>query len=160
MCIGCDPSRGTLPPSAPSPLLQQESPDFSRPTLRGTKFDTMSRRGSVIVVKFFAEYCAPCKRTLPAAEALHQRYPDVEFVGISEDEYTRQAESMVHTYRLTFPVVMDHGNVLAGRFRVAEMPTTFVLDRKGTVRWVGGPGQSEDDLERAVEAIRGRAPAQ
>ncbi len=48
----------------------------------------------------------------------------------------------------------DEGNVLSGRFRVSTMPTTFVADSTGVVRWVGGEGQTEDDLRRAIEAAR------
>jgi hypothetical protein len=44
--------------------------------------------------------------------------------------------------------------VLSGRFRVTEMPATFVVAPDGTVRWVGGAEQSEDALRRAVDAVR------
>jgi hypothetical protein len=50
-------------------------------------------------------------------------------------------------------VVLDRGNVLAGRFRVNEIPVTFVVDAEGTVQWVGGPSHSETDLERAVASF-------
>lgn len=150
--VGCEPKRGaTAPPSAPSPLSDKQSPDFARPTLRGVKFDTEAQRGKIVVVKFFAKYCEPCKRTLPEAERLHRKHNDVAFVGVSEDEYESATRELVAAYGLSFPVVMDRGNVLAGRFRVAEIPVTFIIDREGVVRWVGGPGQSEKDLARALE---------
>jgi hypothetical protein len=47
---------------------------------------------------------------------------------------------------------MDRGNVLAGRFRVRDIPVTFVIDAEGVVRWIGGPEQDERDLERALSA--------
>lgn len=105
------------------------------------------------MVKFFAKYCEPCTRTLPAAEQLHRKHPKVAFVGVSEDEYPSDAEELIASYGLSFPVIYDRGNVLAGRFRVTEMPATFVVDRAGIVRWVGGPGQSEDDLTAALAAV-------
>lgn len=145
----------TVPPSAESPLVQKEVPSFSRRTLTGDKIDTKAMRGQVLVVKFFAEYCEPCKRTLPAAEKLHQKHPNVAFLGISEDEYASQAQGMVDGFGLSFPVVHDKGNVLAGRFRVSEMPVTFVVDAAGIVQWVGGPGQGEDDLAAAIAAYGG-----
>lgn len=143
------------PPSAPSPLAQQSVPDFARPTLAGARVDTEQLRGKVVVIKFFAKYCEPCKRTLPAAQALHRKHPGVAFVGVSEDEYASDAQALVDGYGLTFPVVHDQGNVLAGRFRVSEMPVTFVVDAQGVVQWVGGPGQDEDDLAAAIEAFGG-----
>jgi peroxiredoxin len=130
-------------------------PDFARPTLAGDRIDTEQLRGKVVVIKFFAKYCEPCKRTLPAAQKLHQKHPEVVFVGVSEDEYASDAQALVQSYGLTFPVVHDQGNVLAGRFRVSEMPVTFVVDAQGVVQWVGGPAQDEEDLAAAIEAFAG-----
>ncbi|MCA9709982.1 MAG: CHAT domain-containing protein, partial [Myxococcales bacterium] len=112
-------------------------------------------RGKVVVIKFFAKYCEPCKETLPAAEKLHQQHPEVAFVGISEDEYPSDAQALIDGFGLSFPVVHDQGNVLAGRFRVSEMPVTFVVDAQGVVQWVGGPGQGEKDLAAAISAYGG-----
>lgn len=143
------------PPSAPSPIAQKALPDFARPTLAGTRIDTEALRGQVVVIKFFAKYCAPCMQTLPAAEQLHREHPQVAFVGISEDEYASDAQALVDGFGLSFPVVHDQGNVLAGRFRVREMPVTFVVDGQGIVQWVGGPGQGEHDLAAAIAAYGG-----
>jgi cytochrome c-type biogenesis protein len=117
----------------------------------GETFDTKVLKDRVVVVKFFAEHCIPCQRTLPAAEALHRDYPDVTFVGVSEDENERAIEQQVRKHGLTFPIVFDDGNVIAGRFRVSELPAAFVTDRQGRIAWVAGPGQTEDDLRLAVE---------
>ncbi len=152
----CRPSGPATPPaSAASPLAQKPVPTFARPTLSGERIDTDELRGQVVVIKFFAEYCEPCKRTLPAAEKLHRKHPNVVFVGVSEDEYSSIAQQVVATYGLSFSVVHDKGNVLAGRFRVTEMPVTFVVDAQGVVQWVGGPGQDEDDLAAAIDAFGG-----
>lgn len=144
----------TAPPTMQSSLLGQPIPKFRRPTLAGATFDTEGAKGKVVVVKFFAEYCAPCKVTLPEAESLSRKHDDVAFVGISEDEYESKTREVIGQYGLTFPVVHDGGQVLAGRFRVAELPMTFVIDAAGTVRWVGGPGQHKGDLEAAIASVR------
>ena len=142
------------PPSHPSPLQAQTLPDFEKQTLTGATLDTAALRGQVLVVKFFAKYCEPCKVTLPAAEKLHTKYDDVVVIGISEDERSADAEAVVAEYGLTFPVVLDRSRSLAGRFRVAEIPMTFVIDRQGVVQWVGGPGQTEEGLESAIAMVR------
>ena len=142
-----------VPASAPSPLAQKPLPEFKRPALDGSMVDIKALRGRPVVVKFFAEYCEPCTRTLPAAEELHRERPDVAFIGISEDELASTAAKVRADYSLTFPVVHDRSQVLAGRFRVSEMPYTFVADAQGVVRWVGGPDQDEADLAQAVDAL-------
>jgi len=154
VCSGC--ARTTeagMPPSASSPLLERPLPNIRRPTLAGERLDTNQQRGSVVVVKFFAKYCGPCQQTLPAAQALHAERADVLVIGVSEDEDEASAREQVARYGLTFPVVLDRGNVIAGRFRVRELPAAVVADRSGRIVWVGGPSQSEHDLRRAVDAL-------
>ena len=73
------------------------------------------------------------------------------FVGVAEDEYQADVQEMITQFGLTFPVVHDRGNVLAGRFRVDELPITFVADAAGTIRWVGDGTTSESSLEAAIE---------
>jgi hypothetical protein len=90
--------------------------------------------------------------TLPEAERIHHDHADVIFLGVDEDEGAEAAQALVARFGLTFPVVHDTSNVLSGRFRVATLPATFVADRSGVVQWVGGEGQTGDDLERAVAA--------
>jgi thiol-disulfide isomerase/thioredoxin len=128
-------------------------PDVKRRTLDGATFDTAEARGrKVIVVKFFAKYCEPCKRSLPWFERFAKEHRDVAVLGIAEDERESDARDVATTFGLTFPIVHDTGNALSGRFRVTDMPITFVADRKGRIRWVGGPDQTEAELEAAVSA--------
>jgi len=153
----CAPACGhaTFPPSAPHPLLGATLPEIHhRQTLDGQPVDAAKLAGHPVLVKFFADYCGPCKETLPAAERVHQAHPDVLFLGIDEDESTETARSVAQRFGLTFPVVHDAGNVLSGRFRVSSMPMTFVADSTGAIRWVGAEGQTEEDIKQAVEAAR------
>jgi thiol-disulfide isomerase/thioredoxin len=144
----------TYPPSSAHPLLGKPLPAIHhRHTLDGQPLDE-ALAGKPVLVKFFADYCQPCRATLPAAQRLHESHPGVTFIGIDEDESSETASSLAQRYGLSFAVVHDEGNVLSGRFRVSTMPTTFVADSTGVVRWVGGEGQTEDDLRRAIEAAR------
>lgn len=142
----------SFPPSAGGALEDKPIPAFQRDSVNGERVDTTQLQGRVVVVKFIAKYCEPCKKTLPEVEALAKKHPDVAFLGIAEDERQADVAWLVETYRLTFPVIHDRGNVLSGRYRVSSMPTTFVADRTGAIRWVGGPGQTGDEIERAIEA--------
>lgn len=148
-------AKGPPPPSSPSPLHRRAAPTFQRDTLDGGHLDTDALVGTVWVIKFFAEYCEPCKRTLPEAQRLSRRYDDVVFIGVSEDERYDVAAGLARTYGLTFPIILDRGNVLSGRFRVTELPVAFVIDPSGEVAWVGGPEQDDKALERAIRAARG-----
>jgi cytochrome c biogenesis protein CcmG/thiol:disulfide interchange protein DsbE len=145
--------RPSYPPTADHPLVRQPLPQIRhRQTLDGQPVDAERFAGKTVLVKFFADYCKPCQETLPAAERLHQAYPDVVFLGIAEDDDVGTARRVVQRYGITFPVIHDTSNVLSGRFRVSAMPMTFVADRGGVIRWVGRDGQTEADLKRAIEA--------
>lgn len=153
--LGCPPSAPKVtPPSTPSTLLGKTAPDFKRPALDGKDVSVAAGHGKVVVVKFMASYCEPCKRTLPAIEKLHGKEKDIVIIGVAEDERESEAQSLVATYKLTFPVVHDRQNILAARFRVRDLPVTFVLDTEGRVAWVGGPEKTEDDIIAAIEATK------
>ena len=112
--LGCGtPAR---PVSAPSPFLDKPLPALAGPTTNGNELTEASLANKVVVVKFFAKYCEPCKKTLPKAEKLHRSNSDVVFVGVAEDEAKADVDEMIETYDLTFPVIHDPENAVAFRF--------------------------------------------
>jgi cytochrome c biogenesis protein CcmG, thiol:disulfide interchange protein DsbE len=145
---------GAPPPSSASTLLGKAAPAFRRDALDGTSVDLAGARGKVVVVKFVAKYCEPCARSLPAIERLHAAHPEIMIVGVAEDEHEADARALVSTFNLSFQVVHDRENVLAARYRVRDLPVTYVLDGRGSIAWVGGPEKTEDELVRAIEATR------
>lgn len=160
MAAGCAPAmpasfmQNPLAPSNATARAETKPlPEIKRRTLDGATFDTASARGKkVTVVKFFAKFCEPCRQSLPWFQAFAKQHPNVAVLGIAEDERESDARELVAAYGLTFPVVHDTGNALSGRFRVSDMPITFVADRQGRIRWIGGPDQTEAQLEAAVSA--------
>ncbi len=150
---GCASAPPMLPQGATNALVGEALPAFRGSTLSGAELDSAELRGKPVVVKFFAEYCVPCQRTLPAAERLHRARPDVAFVGVSEDDRAATAGEIVARYGLSFPVLHDASKELMQSFRIRELPATFVVDRHGVVRWVAGPLQSERDLDEALRLV-------
>lgn len=156
--VGCGGGSSSGGPTAASPsskssLLGKPAPSFKREALDGSAVQ-VATPGKVVVVKFVAKYCQPCVKTLPAIERLHAKHPEIMVVGISEDEDPKDARELVTTYNLTFPIVHDTQQVLAARYRVSDLPVTYVLDGKGNVAWVGGPEKTEDDLVTAIESTK------
>lgn len=156
VAAGCGGAAASGPPpaSSPSPLLGRPLPGFERVAVGGQAIDSAALRGRVVVVKFFARWCAPCVRSLPALERLHRARREVQVIGVSLDEDAADAQEQIARHGLSFPVIHDPARVLGGRFRVAELPIAFVADRAGTLVWVGGPDKSHADLDRAAEAAR------
>jgi len=150
----------SVPSSAPSPLLTTGAPELHREALvpgaasqGAAPISLADFRGRLVVVDFFAEFCQPCLRELPELEDLRQSRPDVAVVGIAEDAEPETSLRLVQQLRLTFPVVYDRGHVLSGRYRVAALPATFVLDRAGVVRWVAKGACTRAELEAVLDAL-------
>ena len=158
-----------LPPSATGPALGRALPEFTRRALGGETVSSGALRGKIVVVEFFAQYCKPCWKALPQVQKLvaeqakradgadgadGAEHAEVAVIGIGEDEFASDTDLMARQLGLTFPVLHDAGNVLAGRFRVGQIPATLVLDRKGVVRWQARPGDGIAELRRAVAALR------
>ncbi len=143
-----------LPPSLPSSLFSASTPAFERDAIDGRRVSSEAMRGDVLVVEFFASYCEPCRRSLPALVKLAKRDPNLQVVAVGEDERRDLTVKMAAEYGLTMPVVHDLGNVLAARFRIDGLPSTFVIDGEGALRWVGGADHDARTLARVVAAIR------
>lgn len=142
------------PPSAPSPLVGHEAPNIDRRALDGAPVSTAALRGRTVLVEFFAEHCKPCMKSLPAIERLRQSLPELTIVAVSEDEDPGVAERLKSQLELGFPVVHDAGRVIAGRYRVSDLPATFVIDAAGKVRWRGDRAHDADELRAVIDAIR------
>jgi peroxiredoxin len=116
----------------------QRAPDFALPTLKGGKTSLQALRGKVVLVDFWAQWCEPCKRELPELEKLWREYGarGVVVLSVNLDKQRDNAERMARELGLTFDVALDPSGSVAGTYDLPKMPTSFVVDRKGVVRYV------------------------
>ena len=142
------------PPSAASPLLDQRAPSIDGHALDGSSVSSASLRGRPVIVEFFAEHCKPCLKSLPELERLRQSAPELSIVGVSEDEEQAAAARLSSGLGLGFPVIHDPGHVLAGRFRVSDLPATVVIDALGTLRWKGERAHDAAELRAVADSVR------
>jgi thiol-disulfide isomerase/thioredoxin len=119
-------------------------------------FNLADTRGQVTVVKFAANYCVPCKATLPALADVARTHPAMRVIVVAEDEREQDAQALAQASGAGLPFVHDAGNVLSARYRVADLPTTFVLDKQGNVFWVGGANADERAIDAAVRNAEAR----
>jgi peroxiredoxin len=133
----------------------QKAPDFALPTLKGGKLSLASLRGKVVVLDFWAQWCEPCKRELPELEKLSKAYAgkDVAFVSINIDKQRDNAARLAQQLGLTFDVGLDPAGSVAGQYDLPKMPTSFVIDKKGVVRYVHEGFEGAGDVERFKKEI-------
>lgn len=153
---GCGTTTVRIPRSIPHPLAGMPAPDFRAPSASSSQ--VVEVPGSpettlVTVVDFWASWCGACVESMPALEHLYRRNRErgVDVVGVSVDEEPRDAIGTVMAYQTTFPVVLDPHGRLQSAYWVSKIPTTFVIDRGGLVRWVGRDvGQMEQAVDKLV----------
>ena len=112
--------------------------------------------GKVVIVHFFATWCAPCTKSFAKLDALRNAHKgDVEVIGVSVDDDVAGIASFAKTYGATFPVGWDKKKEIAGAWKPEAMPSTYVVDKEGTVRMVqkGYRDGDEIDLEKEIERL-------
>lgn len=109
--------------------------------LQGNPVSFADYAGQVILYNAWATWCPPCKQEMPTLEAYYEAYKDQGFViiAIEDGEPVEEVRQFVTDYGLTFPVWPDAKYVATTAFRTNALPTSFVIDRSGTVRltWTG-----------------------
>ena len=129
------------------------APSFDLPALMGPgRVRLADTRGSVVVVNFWASWCAPCQDEAPvlAQVSAAERAKGVRFIGVDARDVEDSARQFVRQYALDYPHARDHGASIAYQWGVTGYPETFVLDRKGrAVQWFAGP-VDPDALRQAI----------
>ncbi len=116
-------------PAAPPPRRRLSS--WSLTTLDG-RGACQVEEGVVTIVAIFATWCEPCKKELPALQAMAKRLgPEVALVGVSVDDEEDGVADFAKTYGLGFPICWDKGHALAEKLKPSTMPTTYVFGRTG-----------------------------
>ena len=150
-------------PSAPEqgavhPLIGKHGPDFAQKAVGGdATISLKGLSGKVTIVDFWATWCGPCKKSFPKLEALNAKYASngLEVVGISEDDDNSGIRAFQKGLGATFPVVWDASKSIASKWQPKSMPSTFILDRHGTIRYVhlGYHDHEEAAIEREVQSL-------
>lgn len=132
------------------------APELTLTDTQGEQHSLADYRGQVVLVNLWATWCPPCKEEMPALQALYDKYVEDGFViiAINDGDPTPDVLQFVKDYQLTFPVWLDPTYLATEQaFKTLNLPSSFVIDRNGTVRlmWVGGI--SKRMLDKYVPAV-------
>jgi thiol-disulfide isomerase/thioredoxin len=143
---------GALEAGSPAPEIAAPALDRSGATLRLSSF-----RGKVVYVDFWASWCVPCRQSMPALDSLYRRHGTRGFVvlGVNKDMSPEDAQRFLGRVAVSFPLVDDTGDRAARAFEVAAMPSGYLIDRRGIVRYVhrGFATGAVAALERRIDDL-------
>lgn len=126
------------------------------PLLPGAKVPDTA--GKVVLVDFWASWCAPCKASFPSLNRLQSQYAakGLVIIGIGVDDSVADFRKFSTTMGASFPLVHDTTHSAAGAFNPVTMPTSYLIDRKGVVRHIhtGFKGaKTEKQYTTEIEAL-------
>jgi thiol-disulfide isomerase/thioredoxin len=158
VALGCDEGgQGARSPGGHHPLVGKPAPEFSLAAQSGGKRASLEgAQGKVLLVDFWATWCGPCKASFPKYEALAQKYADdVVIVGISEDDESDGIKAFAAETGATFLLAWDAEKSVAGSYRPDSMPTSFIVDKNGLVRFVhsGFRDGEEKEIEAQLKSL-------
>ena len=123
-------------PGQAAPAMNEEAPPLVLTALKGETIDLAKLRGKVVLVNYWATWCAPCRKEMPTLDAFYRRYHDqgLEIIGISID-FERDIKK-VHKAAggLAYPAAVLAGITEDGFGHPEGVPVTYVIDAEGIVR--------------------------
>jgi len=132
----------------PAPLIEAKLLDSS------VKVQVGHASGKVVILNFWATWCAPCRAEMPAIQAYYDQHQaqGLEVLAISMDDPRNLAEVRQVAQSYSFPIALKTEADFKGLGRIWRMPSTFVVDKKGILRKNGHEGNPVVDLE-SLEAL-------
>jgi thiol-disulfide isomerase/thioredoxin len=130
LCIVAGPGVVAAPAVTPAPAVEWKAPD-------GTTVRLPELKGKVVLVDFWASWCPPCKASFPALDVLQRDYRarGVQVIAVNVDEQKKDADAFLAEHPHQLLVVFDPRGASPKAFKVRGMPSSFVIDRRGEIRY-------------------------
>jgi thiol-disulfide isomerase/thioredoxin len=133
------------------------APNVTLQSADGSTVELSAYRGKVLLIDFWASWCLPCKTSFPALDSLYQEYQPrgLEVLAVNLDERRSDAAAFlgVHPHRLT--VLFDPKGASPVAFGVKGMPSSFLIDKTGAIRFthMGYSSNVDDSYRREIAQL-------
>lgn len=139
-----------------SPVSSAAPVELVLPDLDGQERGLDELRGKVVLVNFWASWCTPCLEEMPSIQRLGDALREKPFivVGVNVGEAELRVKAIARRLGIAFPVLLDRDSAVFERWGATVLPTTYLLDGAGVVRYVGR-GPLEWDSNEILDLIDG-----
>ena len=139
--------------AAGSALVGRAAPDFELPQVDGETFRLSEHAGKIVVLEFWATWCAPCKKAIPHINEYARHFKNnVLFVSVSKENPTT-VENFLKTTPMNYGVAVDTQSTMKDAIACIGIPLSLVVSSDGIVRWQGNPLNLSKQI---IQQIRGR----
>lgn len=120
---------------AQQPAIGKQAAEISLPNAKAKIINLSSFKGKVVLIDFWASWCGPCKKTIPALKTVYKEYQSkgFEIYGVSLDDDKDSWLDAVKKYSIIWPQVIDQTGAIAGKWNVSYIPNSFLLDKTGKI---------------------------
>ncbi len=134
-----------------------KAPDFTLRDVNGRTVSLSSLKGKVILLNFWATWCPPCKAEMPSMNKLYNEIKSrgFEVVAVSTDNALSPVKEFLAKSRIDFTVVHDEQRMVSKLYKVFSMPTTFLIDRNGTIveKFYGEYDWTDREVRKQIEKL-------
>jgi peroxiredoxin len=125
--------RWTRQPSSPQPA--NSAPDFTVTDLDGRKLSLSDYKGKVVLLNFWATWCAPCRTEIPHFVEMQNRFgaDGFQVIGISMDDDANPVREFAQQFKLNYPVAVGDDKLAERYGGVLGLPISFIIDRQGRI---------------------------
>ncbi len=144
---------------APPVVRGTMAPEFSLPRLDPTDppIELSALSGRVVLVNFWATWCEPCEREMPAMERLYRSLPREEFelVAVAIDNKEADVRAFQERYAFSFPILLDLDQAVYDSYQTMGVPESLLLDPEGRIveRYVGPREWDAPEYERRIREL-------
>jgi peroxiredoxin len=126
-----------------------EAPAFALPDISGKTIALSQFRGKLVLLNFFATWCAPCREEMPGMERLYHAHRDAGFVvaAVNFQENAKTVRPFVQALKLSFPIVLDRDGAASREYGVRALPVTFLIGRDGNIVWRAMGGRDWESVQ-------------
>lgn len=139
------------------PYTDTANRDFKLPALNGKTHSLSDFKGKVVLVNFWASWCIPCVQELPELVQLKNQMADqpLEIIALNTGESKYDVEKFNRRYKINLPVLLDTHRKVFNSWNVKLLPTSFLLDRAGHIRYqvLGNPGWDKEQTIKVIQKL-------